>query len=96
MFGIYSNVYERLIHYFKTHSEIIEVVLFGSRAKANYTQRSDIDLCILIHGGSKAAITFDIEEIVGIYSCDILFADQIAGEIKHQVERDGIVIYTKV
>ena len=28
-----------------------------------------------------------------VYSCDILFEDKVEGEIKNQIEKDGIVIY---
>lgn len=96
MYGIQSVIYERLIQYFKNNSSIIRVTLFGSRAKGLENENSDIDLCIQVAGGLRGKAILDIEEIAGIYSCDVLFQDKINGEIKHQIDRDGIVIYSNI
>lgn len=36
-----------------------------------------------------------VDEIVGIYSCYLVFADKLNDEIRKQIERDGIEIYRK-
>lgn len=95
MFGISEVVYDRIMQYFKQHSHINKVILFGSRAKNEYSHSSDIDLCIDSSDDLRGSIVLDLQELTGIYSCDILFEDKISGEIKNQIQRDGIVIYSK-
>lgn len=95
MYGINASVYNNLIDYFRRNEDIIEVIIFGSRAKENYRDNSDIDLFIKYNGEYKGTIVNNIEDIVGIYSCDILFDGNLNDEIKYQISRDGIVIYKK-
>ncbi len=93
MFGIEESVYKRLIKYFKENDNIKKVVIFGSRAKGNYKYNSDIDLGVLCDRKYRGTIVEDIDEIIGVYSADIVFLDNIKGEIKAQIDRDGIEIY---
>ena len=93
MYGIYPQVYERLLNYFRNTPQIKKVTLFGSRAKALDSYSSDIDLCIDITGNMRGHVILDIQDLLGVYSCDILFEDKVEGEIKNQIEKDGIVIY---
>lgn len=92
MYGISGKIYENMINYFNSNKEIEEVILFGSRAKGNYNYNSDIDLFIKCETKIRGTIKEDIEDIIGIYSCDIVFLDNLNDEIKKQIERDGIKI----
>ncbi|EMI09975.1 nucleotidyltransferase domain-containing protein [Anoxybacillus gonensis] len=94
-YGISQNVFERLLAYFRSEEEIQRVVLFGSRAKGTARYNSDIDLCIDYTGKQKWKVIDAIDEIVGIYSFDVLFFDSLNKEIARQIERDGIVIYER-
>lgn len=81
--------------YFRSEEEIQRVVLFGSRAKGTARYNSDIDLCIDYTGKQKWKVIDAIDEMVGIYSFDVLFFDSLNKEIARQIERDGIVIYER-
>ena len=70
-----------------------KVVLFGSRAKGNYSYNSDIDLGILCDKKYKGTIAEELDEVVGIYSLDIVFLDSMNEEIKLQMEKYRIEIY---
>lgn len=95
MYGISERVFERLMTYFQSDTEIRKVILFGSRAKNTAKFNSDIDLCIDYSGTKKGKVIRDIDDLVGIYSCDVLFCDSLNTEIKKQIECDGKVIYEK-
>lgn len=94
MFGIEERVYKELIKYFKESEHIKKVIIFGSRAKGNYKYNSDIDLGVLCDRAYRGTIVEDIDEIIGVYSADIVFLDSMKGEIKVQIDRDGIEIYS--
>ncbi|WP_269409597.1 nucleotidyltransferase domain-containing protein [Lentibacillus daqui] len=93
MYGIEKSVYNHLMNYFKQHDFIVKVTLFGSRAKNMAAYNSDIDLCISAKGNQKAEVKEEIDELVGIYSCDVVFCDELNAELKQQITRDGVVIY---
>lgn len=93
MYGIEEKVYKKLTSYFENNKYIKKIVLFGSRAKGTYNYNSDIDLGILCDKKYKGTIAQDLDEIVGVYSLDIVFLDSMNEKIKLQIERDGIEIY---
>ena len=54
MFGLSDTVIDDLKGIFKQYPNIEEVLIFGSRAKGNYLEGSDIDLALIGEG-----LTFD-------------------------------------
>lgn len=84
-----------MLKYFENNKNINRVILFGSRAKGTYKINSDIDICIDASKIGRGTITYDIDDIIGIYSCDILFYDSLNKEISDQINRAGIEIYTR-
>ena len=71
------------------------IVLFGSRAKGNNTERSDIDMAV--YGGDFDGFYWDIKEkINSLLMFDIIQADSaIPDDLKHEIEKDGVIIYEK-
>ena len=78
----------------KNH-DIQKVILFGSRARENYTERSDIDIAVL--GGDFDSFYWDTKENVrSLLMFDIVDLNQkISDELKEEIEKEGIVIYEK-
>jgi predicted nucleotidyltransferase len=96
MYGINEKVYTNLIDYFENNNKIKKVILFGSRAKRLENINSDIDLCIDCIEKSRGTILEEINDVIGIYSCDIVFLDSLNEEIKNQIFKYGIEIYSKI
>lgn len=96
MYGIEEKIYINLMSYFKSNKYIKKVILFGSRAKGNYNYNSDIDLGILCDKKYKGTISVELDELVGIYSLDIVFLDAMNEDIKLQIDRYGIEIYNNL
>ncbi|HMV44809.1 MAG TPA: nucleotidyltransferase domain-containing protein [Leptospiraceae bacterium] len=99
-YGLSKTDLELIVKYFNNKREIEKAVLFGSRAKGNFKQGSDIDIALF---GEK--ITFDTitsinyylnEESPMIYFFDILDYKSIESkELKDHIDRVGIEIYNK-
>lgn len=83
------------IHKFAKMSFIDKVVLFGSRARGDNTERSDVD--IAVYGGNFDDFYWKIKESIhSLLTFDIVEVDtEISEELKSEIERDGIVIYEK-
>lgn len=97
MTGMKDNLPERVVKditAFAQKHDIQKVVLFGSRARGTHTEKSDIDL--LISGGDTEAFYWDIKENVhSLLTFDIVENTDVSGDLKEEIERDGITIYEK-
>ena len=90
------NIPERIIKeisLFSRKSGVRKVILFGSRARGDYTERSDIDLAVC--GGDFDAFYWDVRENVhSLLTFDIVnFDSGISEDLKKEIERDGVTIY---
>lgn len=76
--------------------DIQKVILFGSRARGDYKERSDIDLAI--SGGNISAFTIDVdEETSTLLKYDVVNLDgSVQEELLQSIKEEGIVIYEKV
>ena len=86
---------EREIAMFARKHSIEKVILFGSRARGDNTERSDVD--IAVYGGEFDSFYWDIKENVhSLLMFDVVDADSgISDELKNEIDRDGVVIYEK-
>jgi predicted nucleotidyltransferase len=46
MFGIEKHIIKMILSEMSNHSEVCDIIIFGSRAKGNFKKGSDIDLAI--------------------------------------------------
>jgi len=93
-FGISNRSFEYIKNTFESYPEIKEVLVFGSRAKGNYRNGSDIDLAIK-GTGNCLKLAFDISGILNErlpipYKIDVLsYHDLDNSELKSHIDRVG-------
>ena len=98
-FGLTQKTLNELSRIFSRQLKIEKVVIYGSRAKGNFKNGSDIDLTI--HG--KELNTDDLlrlqnqlEDLDLPYKIDLSLFHQIENpELKNHIERVGSLIYQK-
>lgn len=75
---------------------IQKVILFGSRARGNYSERSDID--IAVYGKNFDAFYWDIKEKVhSLLSFDVVDLNKnISDELKNEIALEGVILYEKI
>ena len=75
-----------------------KVILFGSRARGDNRERSDIDLAI--SGELVNCIDFSLaaeEEISTLLMFDFVIIDKtLSPELQAAIEKDGVILYEKV
>ena len=96
-FGLPQQAIDKLISYFDTKSEISLVKIFGSRAKGNYRNGSDIDFAIWSDNQETFfKISSELDELPLPYKFDVVNVNTIQHEgMKRSIERDGIVFYQR-
>ena len=95
MFGLKREVIES-IKKSAAACDIEKLILFGSRARGDYRETSDIDLAIC--GGNGECFAIDVEEKVPtLLKFDVVDMDKpVQQELVESIEREGIVIYEKI
>ena len=89
-----DNVKEKVIELAQKY-RIKKVILFGSRARDDNWERSDIDLAI--SGGDRVRFALDIDEIETVPTLlmfDVVDMDAPCNEeLLESIQQDGIVLY---
>lgn len=80
---------------FARSAGVEKIVLFGSRARGNNTERSDVDLAV--YGGDFDSFFWNIKENVhSLLMFDLVNVDEgISRDLEEEIERDGIALYEK-
>ena len=94
MTGLSESLLSEIRTIAKRH-DIARVILFGSRARGDARERSDIDLAVL--GGDADRFSLDVdEETSTLLSFDIVNLDRpVQPELLESIGREGVVIYEK-
>ncbi len=93
--GIRSIVLQQ-IQQIAEKNNLQKVVLFGSRARGDFHERSDIDLAVSGRDLASFAATVD-EETDTLLKYDIINLDEeVQQELLNAIQCEGIVLYEKV
>jgi len=98
-FGLKDETINKINNIFIKYPEVEKVVLYGSRAKGNYKNGSDIDLTLFgvtLDLSICYRIEDEIDDLLLPYTFDISIYHQISNEnlIEH-IDRVGVVFYEK-
>lgn len=93
--GIREAVLEQIRSLAEQHG-LNRVILFGSRARGDFRERSDIDLAV--SGGHIAAFSLDVdEETDTLLQYDVVNLDvPVDKALLDNIQREGVTIYEKV
>lgn len=98
-FGIKEETIAKITSVFEKYPEVEEVVIYGSRAKGNYREGSDIDLTIKgskMKDGILSKINCEIDELNTPYLFDISIIHQLhSPDLEEHILRVGKVFYRK-
>ena len=77
-------------------NNIDKVVLFGSRARGDYRERSDIDLAVI--GGNYERFVADIEDKTNtLLMYDIVNMNiSVQKELMESIKKEGVILYEKI
>ena len=98
-YGLPDRTLEELDEIFRKYPEIRQAILYGSRAKGNYRQGSDIDLSFKTRDGfdfnNLLRIGNDFDDSNIPYFVDVSVYDSISNPgLKAHIDRVGKVIYS--
>lgn len=93
MFGLSNQVIEGLKNVFRRHDNLEKVIIFGSRAKGNYHEGSDIDLALMgkdLTFHQLMQVSSDIDDLGLLYKVDLIDYNKKKGTpIGRHIDRVG-------
>jgi len=99
-YGLSQKTVERICLVFSRYQEVEEAILYGSRAKGNHKNGSDIDLTL--KGGDRLTLVLlnrimnDLDDLLLPYQIDLSIFNQISDEsLVEHIERVGITFYKR-
>ena len=98
-FGLKEATINKIMAVFEKYTQIEKILLYGSRAKGNYCNGSDIDLTLIgdqLNYSQLSSIESDIDDLFLPYSFDIsIFKDIDNPDLVDHINRVGVVLYEK-
>jgi len=93
--GLNSSIITAIAELGKKY-DIKQIKLFGSRARGDYSERSDIDLAVW--GGNITGFISEVDEkVYTLLKFDVVNMDKpVQEELVNSIEKEGIVIYEKI
>ena len=97
MYGLSDEIRKEICQVFRQFPSVRKVVLFGSRAKGNYTTGSDIDLAVVGNNISFKLLmdlNLRIDDLELLYKVDLVDYRKVAGTpLGEHIDRVGQVFY---
>ena len=95
MYGLKTSLLQSINELAKKYN-IQKVVLFGSRARGDHKERSDIDLAV--SGGDIVGFTFAVEEETPtLLMFDVVNLDkEVQQDLLASIKKEGVVLFEKV
>ena len=99
-FGLDEKVIEEIVKVIANYAEVEKAVIFGSRARGDYREGSDIDIALfgnsLTHS-INTNIFYEIDNLYIIYKVDLINFNSLEKEdkLKENILREGVEIYAK-
>ncbi|WP_395044583.1 nucleotidyltransferase domain-containing protein [Flavobacterium sp.] len=96
-FGLNQKTINKINSVFELHSQIEEVLIYGSRAKGNYREGSDIDITLIGKNIELSKINENIDDLNTPYLFDISIFDKLdSKDLIEHINRVGKTFYKKV
>ncbi len=95
-FGLPEQTLTLLHGVFSAHPEIVQVSVYGSRAKGTQKPGSDIDLAIVADADIAARLKMELEDLPTPYMFDVTDYRSISHlPLKEHIDRVGKILYRR-
>ena len=99
MYGLKEKHINKIIALFANYPDIYKAILYGSRAKGNYRNGSDIDISLvgdILNLNKLLRIETELDDLLLPYNIDISIYNKIENqELLEQIKRVGVILYEK-
>ena len=99
-YGLSQSTIQRINAILSRYSQVDKAILYGSRAKGNYKNGSDIDLTLYGNADLSLNIIYrildELDELLLPYTIDLsIFKDISDPDVIEHIQRVGVTFYDK-
>ena len=99
-FGLPESAVQKICGVLSRHPQVKKAILYGSRAKGNYKNGSDIDLTLRGSADLTLNVIYkilnDLDELLLPYTIDLSIFDDISDpDVIEHIQRVGVTFYEK-
>lgn len=97
--GLPAHAVARMRAVFSAHPVVEQALLFGSRAKGNYKNGSDIDLALTgpVDFSELGTIAWELDDLLLPWEIDLIPLDTISNpDLRDHIERVGQLFYSRL
>lgn len=94
--GISQRVFQEICAEAEAY-HVMKIILFGSRARGTYWEKSDLDLAVFgCHDFTQFSFAMQ-ENVWTLLKMDLIdMNEDVSMELMSEIERDGVVLYEKI
>jgi len=91
--GLSRELLEQIVGFILRFGKPKRIILFGSRARGDFSPASDIDLAL--EGLEEVSLLKELldEQVDTLLKFDVVDLNRIPKELREEIEREGIVLY---
>lgn len=94
--GIETTVIQQIIQTVLQHLNADKIVLFGSRARGDFSPTSDIDIAVYTRNPTLNGLYSILnEDIRTLKKIDVIHFNKVPLAFQQSIEKEGIVLYEK-
>jgi uncharacterized protein len=92
-FGLSKSVIDEIVRVIRSHGRPSRIILFGSRTRGDFDERSDIDLAV--DGGVDPLLArgYLEEEVRTLRKFDVVHISDLGPEMLRSVNDEGVILY---
>ena len=93
-----KEILNGIVEILKKYLDPERIILFGSRTKENFYKNADFDIAVdnkKVDIRKTRKIMEAIEEVAGLYSCDLVFLGSVEKDFRNIILNTGKVIYER-
>lgn len=94
-FGLTDEIVASIVRTILRHGEVDRILLFGSRTRGDFDDRSDIDLAIEGRADPLLLRGYLEEEVPTLRRFDVVRTGDLDAAMASSVKQEGIVLYDK-
>lgn len=94
--GLSQELLKQIIDAVVRHSAPKRIILYGSRARGDYSATSDIDIAVECEQGKNLVRNVIDDEVRTLLKLEMVDIDEVGPQLRSEIEREGILLYEKV
>ena|SRR3989304_416222 len=93
--GLSRELLRQIVDAIVRHVNPMRIIIYGSRARGDYTVTSDIDIAMERDNGKEFFRCVIDDEVRTLLKLDIVDLNEVNEKVRDEIEREGLLIYEK-